>query len=103
MATATKEKPANGELKAEVIAALRAELLPQMFTELQKQAGEIRKTLPRAVFDGDDALFLAWMAGYVAGAHSHGAHTDKHSLEIFARARTMVDKLAPIAQPMGGS
>lgn len=92
--TAKREVISNGELKAEVIAEVRAALANDL--------AELRRSMPRAVFNGDDALFLAWMAGFVAGAHSTKTG-DAYGTEIFARARSMVDKLSPIAAPIGGS
>lgn len=62
---------------------------------------ELAKITPRQVFDGDDALFLSWMAGFTAGYHAANPN-DKHAVDIFARCRAFSDKLAPIAGPPAG-
>lgn len=102
---ATKANPETRATAASAPApAVNPTLIEQLVAaEARKVFAELAKSAPRPVFDGDDALFLAWMAGFVAGAHS-ARPGDVHAAEIFARARTMVDKLAPIAQPpLGGS
>jgi len=69
---------------------------------LEAKMEQIARVTPRSVFNGDDALFLAFQAGFVAGAHVASPH-DKNALDIFLRCRGVLDKLAPIAAPTGGN
>jgi hypothetical protein len=94
--------PQIGALSPLLREELRAELRAELQADLAAALAEVKRATPRAVFNGDDALFLAWMAGFVAGAHS-AKPGDTHAVEIFSRARQMVDKLSPIASAGNGS
>jgi hypothetical protein len=72
------------------------------------RVAELSRVTPRSVFNGDDALFLSWMTGFVAGVHvTHpNMASDGSGERIFARCRALHDKLAPLAgppAPAGGS
>lgn len=56
-------------------------------------AGE-KKTGPRIEFNGDDALFLAWVLGFTAGANLD--RDAERGERIFARCRQLHEKIQPI-------
>ena len=69
--------------------------------------GEVRRQMELLVkphaLGPDDALFMAYMAGYMAAMHANKSG-DAHALEIFNRARAQVEKLRPfVAAAEGGS
>jgi hypothetical protein len=68
---------------------------------LNAQREKLSRVTPRNVFSGDDALFLAYLSGFAAGAQVAKVN-DPNALEIFTRGRSFLDKLAPIAAPAAG-
>ncbi len=92
-------KPIGEELHAVIEERVRA----VVGVALAAKVAEIARTVPRQVFNGDDALFLAWMAGFTAGVHVTRPEHDASAVQIFARCRTMYEKLAPLAAPAGAN
>jgi len=103
------QSPVLGEdisrrIEERVHAVLREALtveLPALQKKLRADLEAAARTTPRTVFNGDDAIFLAYLAGYTAGAHSANPH-DKAALEIFTRSRGILDKLAGVNVPSPG-
>ena len=100
MATKTTEaaKSAAGLPLGPAAADLEAIIVSRVKLAVDAKVAEIARVTPRTVFNGDDAIFLAYLAGYTAGAHSSNPH-DKAALEIFTRSRGILDKLASVNVP----
>lgn len=96
---ALNEPRAAHEIPATIGPALENMIATQVKAALDLHLAELKRTTPRQVFNGDDALFLSWMSGFVAGVHVCGRDSDPHALEIFKRCQSLAQKLSPAEVP----
>jgi hypothetical protein len=78
-------------------AGLTPECSQAIVAEVKRQVDALVK--PHAI-GPDDALFMAYTAGYMAAMHSLNK-ADVHAVEIFNRARGQVEKLRPFVAGNG--